>query len=168
MACADKMATVYLGLGSNLEPRKENLHFAREHLPEVGVRIVAESRIYRTAPWGVTDQPDFLNQVVRAETELSPTRLVAELKRLEKLAGRVKTVFWGPRVLDIDILLYEELTFAAKGLTIPHREICNRAFVLIPLLDVAPDLVLPGGMRAAAALARLPEAERNGVVLYHE
>lgn len=167
MACV-KPRLVYLGLGSNLEPREENLRFAREHLADAGVRITAESRIYQTAPWGMADQPDFLNQVLQAETELSPPQLLAELKRLEKRAGRVKTVFWGPRVLDIDILLYEELTFAAKGLTIPHREICNRAFVLIPLLDVAPDLVLPGGIRAAAALARLPEAERRGVVLYQE
>lgn len=162
MACAK----VFLGLGTNLGNREANLSYARRSLADIGVKIEAESAIYCTKPWGGVEQPDFLNQVVVGHTELSPALLLAELKRLEKNAGRSKTCFWGPRVLDIDILLYDELTFCVKGLTIPHRELINRAFVLIPLLDVAPDLVLPGGLAAAAALAKLPKDEIDGVTAY--
>lgn len=164
MACADKHR-VYLGLGSNIEPRRENLQFAVDALRQAGVRITAESPVYQTAPWGGVEQPDFLNMAVSAETELSPSALLALLKSIEKAAGREPTCFWGPRVLDIDILLYDELTFCAKGLTIPHRELQHRAFVLIPLLDIAPGLVLLGGLSAAAALDRLSAAEKAGVTL---
>lgn len=165
MACAETAkTTVYLGLGSNLGDSAENLRRAISALPEIGVAVDAESPLYRTAPWGGVEQPDFLNQVVRGQTALSPMQLMAALKRLERDLGRTKTCFWGPRIIDIDILLYGELTFAAKGLTIPHREMCNRAFVLIPLLDIAPGLVLPGGLAAEAALKRLPAEELSGVV----
>lgn len=165
MACADEVR-VYLGLGSNLGDREENLRRAIDGLCALGVAVDAESKVYQTAPWGGVEQADFLNMVVRGQTALSPMQLMAELKRLEQRIGRTKTCFWGPRVIDIDILLYGELTFAAKGLTIPHREICNRAFVIIPLLDVAPKLVLPGGQAVAAVLKRLPADERAGVVPY--
>lgn len=166
MACCENVTEVYLGLGSNLGDREDNLRRAIAALCAAGVQIDTESQLYRTAPWGGVEQPDFLNQVVRGRTRLSPLALAALVKRLEQELGRTKTCFWGPRVIDIDILLYGELTFVAKGLTIPHREICNRAFVLIPLLDIAPELVLPWGMAARAALNRLPQAELDGVVVY--
>lgn len=167
MVCADTGLTeVYLGLGSNLRNREANLARAIRGLAELGVAVDAESALYQTAPWGGVPQPDFLNQVVRGKTALSFLQLAAGIKRLECELGRTRTCFWGPRVIDIDILLYGELTFVAKGLTIPHREICNRAFVLIPLLDIAPRLVLPGGLAAAAALDRLPADEVAGVVAY--
>lgn len=157
---------VYLGLGSNLPPRSAHLAAALAELAARGLKILRRSPVYQTKPWGGVPQPDFLNLALAAETELSPLALLALLKRLERDLGRKPTCVWGPRVLDIDILLYDELTFWAKGLTIPHREISNRAFVLIPLLDIAPGLVLPGGLSAAAALSRLPEAERAGVRPY--
>lgn len=159
---------VYLGLGSNLGDREANLAFARENLPHTGVQVLKVSPVYQTAPWGGVAQPDFLNQVLLAETELPPLPLLDALKKLEREAGRTPTVFWGPRVLDIDILLYDELTFGSERLTIPHREMRKRAFVLAPLLDIAPGLVLPGGESAAACYARLPEEQKAGVVLYAE
>ncbi len=168
MVSEPKLHRVYLGLGSNLGDRAANLAFAREHLPAAGIKVLQASPVYQTAPWGGVAQPDFLNQVLLAETELEPLALLDAVKRLECEAGRTPTVFWGPRVLDIDILLYDELTFASERLTIPHREMRKRAFVLAPLLDIAPGLVLPGGERAAACYARLTEQERTGVVLYAE
>lgn len=159
---------VYLGLGSNLGNRAANLRLARHSLPEKGVKVLAVSPLYQTAPWGGVKQPDFLNQVLLGETKLKPLALLDTVKELEREAGRTPSVFWGPRVLDIDILLYDELTFGSERLTIPHREMKKRAFVLAPLLDIAPGLVLPGGDTAAACYARLPEQEKAGVVLYAE
>ncbi len=168
MVSEQALHRVYLGLGSNLGDRAANLRFARENLPGKGVKVLQASPVYQTAPWGGVAQPDFLNQVLLCETKLAPLPLLDTLKSLEQAAGRVPTVFWGPRVLDIDILLYDELTFGSERLTIPHREMRKRAFVLAPLLDIAPGLVLPGGERAAACYARLPEREKAGVVLYAE
>lgn len=159
---------VYLGLGSNLGEREENLRQACEKLTENGVAVLECSPLYQTAPWGGVEQPDFLNAVLLAETELAPEELLMLVKRLEEEIGRRPTVFWGPRVIDIDILLYEELTFDTEKLTIPHREIKNRAFVLLPLLRIAPGLVLPDGEAVADCYARLPQAEKDGVVLYAE
>lgn len=159
---------VYLGLGSNLGEREENLRQACEKLTENGVAVLECSPLYQTAPWGGVEQPDFLNAVLLAETELAPEELLMLVKRLEEEIGRRPTVFWGPRVIDIDILLYEELTFDTEKLTIPHREIKNRVFVLLPLLRIAPGLVLPDGEAVADCYARLPQAEKDGVVLYAE
>lgn len=175
--------TVWLGLGTNLGDRAGNLAVGRRLLNERGVRIVAESSIYSTAPWGGVEQPDFLNQVVAAETMLPPEELLRVVKQIESDAGRVPTIFWGPRVLDIDILLYDELTFAAKELTIPHREIKHRAFVLVPLvelLETAKKADATLGMSALAAkmpkmpdgtdfsvlLSELPQEEIDGVRLW--
>ncbi len=168
MVSEQALHRVYLGLGSNLGDRAANLRLARQRLPEAGVKVLQASPVYQTAPWGGVEQPDFLNQVLLCETKLAPLPLLDTLKGLEQECGRTPTVFWGPRVLDIDILLYDELTFGSERLTIPHREMRKRAFVLAPLLDIAPGLVLPGGERAAACYARLPERERAGVVLYAE
>ncbi len=159
---------VYLGLGTNLGDRAANLAAGRDLLGRRGVRVLAESSIYSTAPWGGVEQPDFLNQVVCAETELSPEELLRTVKRIEVAVGRTPGIFWGPRVLDIDILLFDELTFESKGLTIPHREIKNRAFVLTPLGELAPGLVLPDGSRVDELLAALPVSERSGVAVWQE
>lgn len=161
-----KVYKVYLGLGTNLGDREANLAVGHKLLNERGVRVLAASSIYSTAPWGGVEQPDFLNQVIRVETELPPEELLRVIKQIEADAGRTPTIFWGPRVLDIDILLYDELTFASKGLTIPHREIKNRAFVLVPLAELAPGLVLPDGSRVDVLSAALPQAEKDGVRLW--
>jgi 2-amino-4-hydroxy-6-hydroxymethyldihydropteridine diphosphokinase len=130
--------TVYLALGTNLGDRLTNLKAAIAALPPA-VRPVAFSRIYETAPWGVTDQPDFLNQVVQAETELSPQDLLVFLKSLETSLGRQPGVRYGPRLIDLDILLYDDLVLTTPELTIPHVRLAERAFVLVPLADLIPE-----------------------------
>jgi 2-amino-4-hydroxy-6-hydroxymethyldihydropteridine diphosphokinase len=134
--------SVYLALGTNLGDRLANLETAISALPPM-VRIQARSPIYETPPWGVTDQPAFLNMVLRGDTELKPFRLLWQLKRLEVRQGRLPARHWGPRLIDIDMLFYDDLVLDAPGLTLPHPRLHQRAFVLVPLADLAPDLVHP-------------------------
>lgn len=134
---------VYLGLGSNLGDRKKNLQAAREILAKTE-RILQQSSLYQTAPWGYSEQPEFINQVIAIETELSPTHLLRLLKRIEKIIGRKKTFRYGPRVIDLDILLYDHRIVHTKLLDIPHPKLIERAFVLVPLAEIAPELVHPG------------------------
>ncbi len=137
------MQTVYLGLGTNLGDRRRNLEAAIQMLaPRVLVEV--ESRIYETPAWGYKEQPDFLNMVVKAQTDLPPSELLAHLKTIEGQLGRTETFRWGPRLIDIDILFYDELILQAPELVIPHAHLHERAFVLVPLRDIAPDLVHPG------------------------
>lgn len=130
------MPVCYLGLGSNLGNRRENLKKAISLLKEEGVKILKKSKVMQTAPVGYKDQPDFLNQVIKVETELAPFQLLKTVKMIEKKMGRKKTFRWGPRVIDIDILLYNGVKINTKMLTIPHREIKNRDFLLILLKEV--------------------------------
>jgi 2-amino-4-hydroxy-6-hydroxymethyldihydropteridine diphosphokinase len=136
------MATVYLSLGTNLGQRRQNLERAVAGLGEV-MAITAVSPIYQTPPWGLTDQPDFLNLCLEATTTLTPPDLLHFTRQLEKELGREKTVRWGPRLIDIDILFYDDLILRSEELTIPHPRMAERAFVLVPLADIAPDLVHP-------------------------
>jgi 2-amino-4-hydroxy-6-hydroxymethyldihydropteridine diphosphokinase len=136
------MATVYLSLGTNLGQRRQNLERAVAGLGEV-MEITAVSPIYQTPPWGLTDQPDFLNLCLQAATSLSPFDLLHFTQELEKEMGREQTVRWGPRLIDIDILFYDDRILHSEELTIPHPQIAQRAFVLVPLADIAPDLVHP-------------------------
>jgi 2-amino-4-hydroxy-6-hydroxymethyldihydropteridine diphosphokinase len=132
----------YLSLGSNLGDRAKNLGKAITSLaPQVQPLI--QSSIYQTEPWGYSDQPNFLNQVVKAETTLAPFDLQEYLKAIEKQLGRQETFRFGPRLIDIDILLYDDLVLDTPKLTIPHPRIHERAFVLIPLAEIAPDLTHP-------------------------
>ena len=133
---------VYLGLGNNTGDREANLEAAIQALPPQ-LEVLRRSPIYQTPPWGYTDQPDFLNLVIEGTTQLSPIELLKYLKGLEKKIGRTATFHWGPREIDIDILLYGSLTFSNQQLTIPHPQMHNRAFVLVPLADLVPDLVHP-------------------------
>jgi 2-amino-4-hydroxy-6-hydroxymethyldihydropteridine diphosphokinase len=107
------------------------------------IRLSSRSSIYETPPWGVLDQPAFLNQVVKGKTYLKPEALLAALKRLEKHMGRQPTVRYGPRLIDLDILFFDDLVLEAPGLTIPHPGLAERAFVLAPLADLAPELIHP-------------------------
>ncbi len=134
------MYHVYLGLGTNVGQREENLQAAIARLAEA-VEITEVSPIYVTAPWGVTDQPEFLNLCVSGLTALSPCPLLHFAKTLEVQLGRRKVIHWGPRLIDIDILVYEELNVRAHDLDVPHKGLPERAFVLAPLADIAPDLV---------------------------
>jgi len=134
--------TVYLALGSNLGDRLENLQQAIRALPPL-VRMVAASPVYETLPWGYVDQPAFLNQVIQAETDLDPQSLLATLKQIETSVGRTATFRYGPRLIDLDILFYDDILLNTPGLIIPHPSIPERAFVLVPLADLNPDLRHP-------------------------
>lgn len=133
---------IFIALGTNLGDRAANLARARMLLEEQ-VSLVEVSSIYETKPWGFTDQPDFLNQVVEGVTELTPTGLLNFLKRIEKVMGREENFRNGPRVIDLDILLFGKRIVHTTRLNIPHATIPERAFVLIPLAEIAPDLVHP-------------------------
>jgi 2-amino-4-hydroxy-6-hydroxymethyldihydropteridine diphosphokinase len=131
-----------LGLGSNLGDRVANLRAAVKALPPE-VSVVVESAVYETPPWGVEDQPGFLNMALKAETNLMPAALHDHVKRIEREVGRTETFRWGPRVIDIDILLYDDRIVDTSKLVIPHAQMHKRPFVLVPLASIAPDVVHP-------------------------
>ncbi len=133
---------VYLALGTNLGDRLANLRAAIEALPPE-INVNAESKIYETPPWGVEHQPAFLNMAVKCETDLDAASLLKRLKQLEVRLGREKTFRWGPRLIDLDILFYDDLVLESETLTIPHPRLNERAFVLVPLTDIAPDFIHP-------------------------
>lgn len=137
----------FLSLGSNLGDRAATLHAALEELGRRGVRIVRRSSLYETAPVGVTGQPVFLNLAVEVETTLEPEDLLAACQAVERDLGRVRVERWGPRTVDIDILLYDHRTVATPELVIPHPRLTERRFVLVPLLEIAPQAALPDGRR---------------------
>ena len=142
------MTTAFLGLGSNLGDRLENLQSAVRLLDAAeGVLVVASSRVWETDPVGGPRQPDYLNVVLRAETSLPPHELLQVCLRVEEALGRVRDVHWGPRTIDVDVLLVDDLRVEERGLTIPHPRMTERAFVLLPLLELDPDASLPGGSR---------------------
>ena len=134
---------IFLALGSNLEDRLVNLELAKIELSKQ-VTITKCSGIYETPPWGYLDQPAFLNQVLAAKTTLQPVELLQFIKSIEKNMGRVNTFRNGPRLIDIDILLFGDLVMATTDLVIPHPRMLERAFVLIPLAEIASDLLVPG------------------------
>ena len=136
------MNQIYLSLGSNIGQRRANLERAVAHLSQC-VTSTAVSPLYETFAWGVTDQPDFLNLCVAATTTLSPIDLLIFVKKIESMMGREPTVRWGPRLIDIDIIFYNDLILHDDNLTIPHPRLAERAFVLAPLADLAPDFIHP-------------------------
>lgn len=140
------MARAYLGIGTNLGDRLLNVRGALAELARLpGTQLTAISRLYGSAPWGKPDQPDFLNMVAEVQTALEPLQLLHECKRIERMQGRVAGERWGPRVLDIDILLYDRLVVNTPELVVPHPRMWERRFVLQPLADLAPQLAGPGG-----------------------
>jgi 2-amino-4-hydroxy-6-hydroxymethyldihydropteridine diphosphokinase len=148
---------VYLALGSNLGDREANLALARRELSTLN-NILKVSSIYETPPWGVTDQPAFLNQVLAARTNLSPLDLLKSVKEIEVRMGRIPSVRYGPRLIDIDILMYDDTILDTPTLTLPHPRMAERAFVLVPLLEIAPDLISPvSGERLSYLLAGLDQ-----------
>lgn len=152
------MAHVYLGFGSNLGNRGATIQAALAALPAATAgRLLAVSRLYETAPWGVTDQPPFLNGVALLDTSLAPADLLAALKGLEAVAGRQAGPRWGPRPLDLDILLYDDLTLTTPTLTLPHPRLLQRRFVLQPLADLWPAQRPLLGALPAVHLARVAE-----------
>ncbi len=133
---------IYLSLGSNLGDRLVNLQHAISALPPK-VQPGLKSSVYETLPWGYTDQPTFLNQVIKADTALDPLDLLEYLKQTEVHLGRQETFRFGPRLIDMDILFYDDLVMDTPILTIPHPRITERAFVLVPLAEIAPALCHP-------------------------
>jgi 2-amino-4-hydroxy-6-hydroxymethyldihydropteridine diphosphokinase len=133
---------VFIALGSNMGDRLENLQAALRSMPPA-IRPLAQSPIYETSPWGFTDQPDYLNQVILAETDLAPQQLLDQLKSIEVNLGRMPTFHYGPRLIDLDILFYDDLVLQTPHLTIPHPRLAERLFVLAPMADLAPDLRHP-------------------------
>jgi len=137
------MPIVYLGIGSNLGSREENCEHALRLLKKSGLKIIKLSSMIETEPWGVKDQPKFINMAVKAETGLSPDNLLKLLKKIESDMGRLEATRWGPRLIDLDILFYDNLAVKIENLEIPHPGIEERDFVLIPMNEIAPDLVHP-------------------------
>ena len=156
--------TIYLGLGTNVGARYANLQNALEQLAPQTI-VTQRSPIYQTPPWGYTDQADFLNMVVKAETELPPEGLLKQIKNIEQEVGRTATFRWGPREIDIDILLYEDVYLDTDTLTIPHPRLPERAFMLRPLADISPDLVYPGRKETIQQL--LANVDAGEITPYH-
>jgi 2-amino-4-hydroxy-6-hydroxymethyldihydropteridine diphosphokinase len=148
----------FLGLGSNVGDRRSHLQDAVTALPDHGVEMLASSSVYETEPVGlVLDQRDFYNACLRIETDLDPEPLLDACKAVEHQLGReTGTVRHGPRVIDVDLLLLGDLRYTSARLTLPHPEASSRRFVLVPLLELDPELTLPGGESLAEQLEQLP------------
>jgi len=154
---------LYIALGSNLGNRLANLNAAIDNFsPQM--RVVKKSNVYETPPWGFTDQPPFLNQVVKAETYLQPEPLLHHLKRLEVALGRKPGFQNGPRSIDLDILFFDDMILDSPALKLPHARMHERAFVLVPLVDLEPDLVHPTLNKSVSVLLR--ELDQSGIQKY--
>lgn len=144
----------FLGLGSNVGDRLDHLQAGVDHLhAERRVRVDAVSSVYETAPVGGPSQDDFLNLAVRVATTASPRGLLRACHRAERARGRVRTAPWGPRTLDVDLLLYDDRTLVTNRLVVPHPRLTGRPFALIPLIEVAPGMLLPDGRSLVQVLA---------------
>lgn len=157
------MSRVYLALGANLGDRMLNLAHALTLLPPA-VMLQRCSRVYETPPWGYLDQPDFLNMVIVGETTLEPLVLLDRLKLLEEKIGRKKSERYGPRLIDLDILFFDDLQLQSERLEIPHPRLAERAFVLVPLADLAPDLMHPATHQTVHDLLAQVDRSRIAVV----
>jgi len=143
----------YLALGANTGDKLENLRSAVRLLRESGCKVTAVSSLYLTKPVGVTNQPDFLNAVIRVETTYRPRALLGLCQTIELRLGRERTIKWGPRVIDVDVLLYDDLTFDEPGLVLPHPHMSERAFVLVPLAEIDAEVEIAPGITATDAVA---------------
>lgn len=151
------MTSIYLLLGTNLGNKIKNLEKVRELLVSNRVTIRRESSIYETAAWGIEDQPTFLNQVVEIETAKTPDKLLDLTQEIEKKIGRVRKEKWGERLIDIDILYYGDSIIDQEDLQVPHPEIQNRRFTLVPMVDIAQDFVHPQLLVSQEALLKACE-----------
>ena len=137
------MNRTYLLLGSNMGNSKQQLATAQKHIEKNIGNIIRHSSLYQTAAWGKTDQPDFLNQVILVETEFTANNIMQAILTIEKKMGRLRTVKNAPRIIDIDILLFNKEIIESPALSVPHPQLQNRLFVLIPLNELSPNLIHP-------------------------
>lgn len=149
------MAVVYIGIGSNLGDKKANCLRSLKKLSAAGVVIRKESALYETMPWGLEEQPGFMNMTAEAETGLPPEKLLGVLKEIEREMGREESVRWGPRLIDLDLLFYDDKIIESETLTVPHRHLHERKFVLLPLSEIAPDLIHPVFKRSIKELKEI-------------
>lgn len=147
------MAIVYLSLGSNIGNRRKNIETAIIELEKNNINPVKLSSLYETEPVG-PKQRKFYNMTGKFNTKLQPKELLKQLKRIEKNLGRIKTFRWGPRVIDVDILFYDKQVIKTKNLIIPHKEIQNRAFVLVPMKEIAPYFIHPVYKKTVSTLLK--------------
>ena len=145
---------VFIGLGTNLGNRKQHLAEAVQQVSMHIGTIIKPSGLYETPAWGLIEQPDFLNQVLEVQTHLSPQEVLSKLLAIEQEMGRIRTQKWGPRLIDLDILFYDDLVLDKPNLKIPHPYIQERAFVLEPLFEIAPDFIHPVFKKTSAELLR--------------
>ena len=155
--------TIYLSLGTNIGNRPANLRQAVSSLPPQ-MNVKAKSKVYETPPWGYTEQDDFLNQAVKATTYLEPEPLLKHIKRLETALGRETSFHYGPRLIDIDILFYDDEIIETQSVVIPHPHLHERGFVLLPLMDIAPDLIHPIQQKSIRQMAAF--CDTNGIKQY--
>lgn len=155
--------TVYLALGSNMGSRLANLRAVIGNLPPQ-MKVKKKSSVYETPPWGFTEQPSFLNQVVKVETYLTPEALLGHLKRIEIAMGRVPSFENGPRLIDIDILFFDEAIIDTAAIAVPHPRLHKRAFVLVPLAEIAPELIHPVLRKSVNEL--LEDVDQSEITLF--
>jgi 2-amino-4-hydroxy-6-hydroxymethyldihydropteridine diphosphokinase len=155
--------SVYIALGTNLGNRLSNLRAAVRAMPPE-IIVQAESHVYETPPWGYEDQPAFLNMVIKTETDLEPEELLLYLKQLEAELGREQSFHWGPRLIDLDILFYDDLVLDSPPLVIPHPRLHERAFALVPLMDLASEFIHPVSKKSVREL--LAEVDSQEIVRF--
>lgn len=153
------MIRAYLALGSNLGDRLDLLVQAARALEVPGIHLLRTSSVFETPPWGVQEQPAFLNMVVEVETARDPISLLRHAQQVEQRLGRVRRLRWGPRTIDIDLILYGQTRLTSPELELPHPRLTERAFVLVPLLELVPDLSLPVGADQPQPLSLAPLLE---------
>jgi 2-amino-4-hydroxy-6-hydroxymethyldihydropteridine diphosphokinase len=155
----------YIGIGSNMDDPQRQVRGAFQALASLpDSRLIARSRLYRTRPFGPVQQGDFINAVAGLLTQLLPGRLLDEMRALEVAQGRRREERWGPRTLDLDLLVFGDQTIKSESLEVPHPGIAERGFVLAPLADIAPTLFVPGVGRVAQLLQNLPDTGIEAVV----
>lgn len=139
------MVIAYIGLGSNLDDPLARIKSAMELIRQFpGTTLLLSSSCYRSKPVGPQDQPDYINAVVQVDTSLTPLQLLEQMQAVENQQDRVRTQRWGPRTLDLDLLLYDDLELRSNALNLPHPEMHKRGFVLYPLFEIAPEIEIPG------------------------
>ncbi|MCP5143434.1 MAG: 2-amino-4-hydroxy-6-hydroxymethyldihydropteridine diphosphokinase [Gammaproteobacteria bacterium] len=159
------MTRAFIGIGSNLESPAHQVLRAVSALAAIpGLQLLARSSLYASAALDHTEQPDYINAVAQVQWQASAQQLLLELQRLENDFGRVRTIRWGPRIIDLDILLFGDESITSEALTVPHAGLAQRAFVLLPLAEIAPELVVPGLPPLAAMIADCPAPAAQRIV----